>query len=471
VGLRKRSAALGAVAGAAAAALAIAGCSSSTSSTPAATGSSTPAGSSSSSAATSPSAAASGPATLTVWRMGGSVPSQVTWMNNVVTQFHTQFPQYANTQVKVVWVPWGDRTTDWNNALSSGKNIPDITELGNTDTPTEAASGILAPLNSQLSSWSGTSGLVKGMLANDTQDGTTYAVPWFGGVRAVWYRTDQFKKAGITSTPTTWAELQADAVKLQNAYPGTTGFDAITNDTNAFASFIWGAGGQIATQDSSGKWTGNLTDPKTEAAIKYYVGLYTTAKVSASKYIGETELGVAGATSGGPNEDFGLGKLDMYIDGSWAKATLPKNSVDTANIASFPIPSENGPNPAPVFAGGSDLAVFKTSPNQQAAWDLISVMDNPANSTSFAALSGFFSPYSAQIAASENTGGAFNAGFAKAALNGQTAPLNAKNWPTADNGKLNIIPTMLKSLMQGAPFDSTVAAANTQLANVLNTGS
>jgi N,N'-diacetylchitobiose transport system substrate-binding protein len=403
--------------------------------------------------------------------MGGSVDSQVSWMNGVVSQFHQQFPQYAKTQVVVKWIPWGDRTTDWNNALSSGKNIPDITELGNTDTPTEAASGILASLNSQLSGWSGTSGLVKGMLANDTQDGTTYAVPWFGGVRAVWYRTDQFKKAGITSTPTTWAELQADAQKLQAAYPGTTGFDAITNDTNAFASFIWGAGGQIATQDSSGKWTGNLTDPQTEAAIKYYVGLYTTAKVSSSKYLGETELGVAGATAGGPNADFGLGKLDMYIDGSWAKATLPKNSVDLDNIASFPIPSQNGPDPAPVFAGGSDLAVFKTSPNQQAAWDLISVMDNPTNSTSFAALSGFFSPYSAQITASENTGGAFNAGFAKAALNGQTAPLNAKNWPTADNGKLNIIPAMLKSLMQGAPFDSTVAAANTALANALNTGS
>jgi ABC-type glycerol-3-phosphate transport system substrate-binding protein len=464
VGLRKRSAALGAVAGVAAATLAIAGCSSgSSSSAPAATGSTA--------SSASGSAAASAPSTLTVWRMGGSVDSQVTWMNGVEAQFHQQFPQYANTKVVVKWIPWGDRTTDWNNALSSGKNIPDITELGNTDTPTEAASGILAPLNSQLSSWSGTSGLVKGMLANDTQDGTTFAVPWFGGVRAVWYRTDQFKKAGITSTPTTWAELQADAQKLQAAYPGTTGFDAITNDTNAFASFIWGAGGQIATQDSSGKWTGNLTDAQTEAAIKYYVGLYTTAKVSSSKYLGETELGVAGATAGGPNEDFGLGKLDMYIDGSWAKATLPKNSVDLDNIASFPIPSQNGPDPAPVFAGGSDLAVFKTSPNQQAAWDLISVMDNPTNSTSFAALSGFFSPYSAQIAASENTGGAFNAGFAKAALNGQTAPLNAKNWPTADNGKLNIIPTMLKSLMQGAPFDSTVAAANTALANALNNGS
>jgi N,N'-diacetylchitobiose transport system substrate-binding protein len=456
VGLRKRSAALGAVAGAAAAALAIAGCSS---------------GSSSSAASGTSGNSSSAPSTLTVWRMGGSVASQVTWMNSVVAEFHKEFPQYAKTQVKVDWIPWTNRTQDWNNALSSGKNIPDITELGNTDTPAEAASGILSSLNSNLGSWSGTKGIVPGMLANDTQSGTTYAVPWFGGVRAVWYRTDQFKKASITSTPTTWAELEADAVKLQKAYPGTSGFDAITNDTNAFASFIWGAGGQIATQDSSGKWTGNLTDPKTEAAIKYYVGLYTTDKVSPSKYIGETELGNAGATSGGPNEDFGLGKLDMYIDGPWAKATLPKNSVDTANISSFPIPSQNGPDPAPVFSGGSDLAVFKTSPNQQAAWDLITVMDNPTNSTSFAALSGFFSPYSAEITASENTGGAFMAGFAKAALNGQTAPLNAKNWATADNGKLNIIPTMLKQLMQGAPFDSTVAAANTQLANVLNSGS
>jgi N,N'-diacetylchitobiose transport system substrate-binding protein len=457
VGLRKRSAALGAVAGAAAAALAIAGCSSGGTSTAA-------------SGTSSNSSSSSAPATLTVWRMGGSVPAQVTWMNSVVADFHKEFPQYAKTQVKVDWIPWTNRTTDWNNALSSGKNIPDITELGNTDTPTEAASGILAPLTTDLSSWSGTKGLVPGMLANDTQSGTTYAVPWFGGVRAVWYRTDQFAKAGITSTPTTWAELAADAAKLQKAYPGTNGFDAVTNNTNAFASFVWGAGGQLATQ-SGGQWTADLTSPQTEAAIKYYVGLYTTDKVSPAKYLGETELGNPGATSGGPNEDFGLGKLDMYVDGPWAKATLPKNSVDTANISSFPIPSENGPNPAPVLSGGSDLAVFKTSPNQTAAWDLISVMDNPANSTSFAALSGFFSPYSAEISASESTGGAFMAGFAKAALNGQVSPFNAKNWPTADNGKLNIIPTMLKQLMQGAPFASTVASANTQLQSVLNTGS
>ncbi len=449
MGLRKTPAAV--VAFGTAAALAIAGCSSSGSSTSAST--STP----------------SAPAQLTVWRMGASVASQVTWMNNIVAEFHKDFPQYAKTKVNVVWVPWTSNTTEWNNALASGKNAPDITELGNTQTPTEASLGVLTSINSYVNSWSGKSGLVPGMLANDTQGGNIYAVPWFGGVRGVWYRTNQFKAAGITSTPTTWAQLVTDAQKLMAKYPGTYGIDAITDDTNAFASFIWGAGGQIATE-SNGTWTADLTSPADQAAIKWYVSLYRTYHLSPSKYIGQTELGNTGSTSGGANTDFGLGKLDLYIDGPWASATMPANSVDKANWASFPIPSENGPDPAPVFAGGSDLGIFKTSKYPQADWDLISVMDNLPNSTSFANLQGFFPPYSSQLTNGPYKTKPFLAGFATAAANSQIAPLNAKNWPTADTGKYYIIPDMLKSLMDGAPFAATVAAANSQLQTVLNTG-
>ncbi|MBV9447847.1 MAG: extracellular solute-binding protein [Streptosporangiaceae bacterium] len=453
MGLRKSTAAL--VACGAAAALAIAGCSSSSSPSTGSTGSSS----------------SSAPATLTVWRMGASVPAQVTWMNTVVSQFHQQFPQYKNTKVNVVWVPWGNRTTDWNTALTSGKNAPDITELGNTDTPTEASLGGLANISSFVNAWSAKSGLVPGMLANDTQNGSVYAVPWFGGVRGVWYRTDQFKKAGIASPPATWAELVTDAQKLMKAYPGTYGIDAITNDTNAFASFVWGAGGEIATQ-SGGQWTADLTSAADEAAIKYYVSLYKTYHLSPSKYIGQTELGVTGATSGGANADFALGKLDLYIDGPWATGNMPPNPVDKANWASFPIPSQNGPDPAPVFAGGSDLAVFKTTKNPQAAWDLISVMDNVSNSTSFATgQSFFFPPYTTATGTSYPASNQLMAGFAKAAVNSKIAPLNAKNWATADNGQYNIIPTMLKALMNGADFQSTVAKANQQLQQVLNTGS
>ena len=453
MGLRKSTVALAACG--AAAALAMAGCGSSSSSSTGSTGSSS----------------SSAPATLTVWRMGASVPAQVTWMTTVENQFHQQFPQYKNTKVNVVWVPWGNRTTDWNTALTSGKNAPDITELGNTDTPTEASLGGLADITHYVNAWSGKSGLVPGMLANDTQNGSVYAVPWFGGVRGVWYRTDQFKKAGIASPPTNWADLVTDAQKLTKTFPGTYGIDAITHDTNAFASFIWGAGGEIATQ-SGGHWTAQLASPADEAAIKYYVSLYRTYHLSPAKYIGQTELGVSNATSGGANADFALGKLDLYIDGPWATGNMPPNPVDKANWASFPIPSQNGPDPAPVFAGGSDLAVFKTSKYPQAAWDLISVMDNVANSTSFATgQSFFFPPYTSAAGTSYPASNQLMAGFAKAAVNSKIAPLNAKNWATADNGQYNIIPNMLKALMNGADFQSTVSKANQQLQQVLNTGS
>src|SRR5436189_118863 len=97
---------------------------------------------------------------------------------------------------------------------SSGKNAPDITELGNTDTPTQASLGMLANITTNVNSWSNKPNVVSGMLANDTQSGTIYAVPWFGGVRGIWYRTDQFKAAGISSPPTSWADLVTDAKKL-----------------------------------------------------------------------------------------------------------------------------------------------------------------------------------------------------------------------------------------------------------------
>src|SRR5262249_38851543 len=131
-------------------------------------------------------------------------------------------------------------------------------------------------------------------------------------------------------------------------------------------------------------------------------------------------------------------------------------------------PSEHGPNPAPAFAGGSDLGIWAKSPNQAAAWDLVRVMDSPANSTAFANLQGFFPEFTSALSG-KYSGSQVMAGFAKAAAYTQISPLNSKNWATADATDA-IIPTMMKSLMQGAAFTATVNKANTQLENGLNTG-
>ena len=418
----------------------------------------------------SPSSGSSAPAKLVVWRMGASVPSQVTWMTGVVSQFHKQFPQYKSTKVVVDWIPWGNRTTDWTNALTSGKGGPDITELGNTDTPGVATQGALANISSDVKAWSNGSSIIAGNLANDTVTGQNYAVPWFGGVRGIWYNKDQFAKAGITAAPTTWAQLVSDAKALMAKYPGTFGLGAPSNYTNAIVSFIWGAGGQVAVQ-SGGKWTAQLNSPQSEAGIKFYADLLLTSKVSPAKYIGQTELGAPGATSGGSDEDFAKGTLDMYIDGPWAQSSL--SAVSTANKtqwASFPIPSESGPNPAPAFAGGSDLGVWGKSQNKTAAWDLLSVMDSPTDATTFANSQGFFPEFTTQLANPTYANSPVLSGFAKAAGYTQISPLNSKNWGTADATD-QIIPDMMKSLMQGANFTATVNKANTELQNVLNTGS
>jgi len=408
------------------------------------------------------------PAQLTLWRMGSSTPQQVSWLNGVFRQFHKDYPKYAKTKINVVWIPWADRTTKWQSALSSGKAAPDVTELGNTDTPIEASLGMLYNITPDVSAWTNKSNLVPGMLANDTMGGKVYAVPWFGGVRGIWYRKDQFAKAGITSAPTTWAQLVSDAKKLMKTFPGTYGFGAPSNYTYGIASFIWGAGGQVAVQ-KSGKWVGELTTPQSEAGIREWADMYLKYHVSPAKYIGQTELGNPGATSGGSNEDFALGKLDMYLDGPWASAEFPKNAVDTKNFASFPVPSENGPNPAPAFAGGSDLGVFATTKYPQASWDLIQVMDSVPNSTSFANSQGFFPPYTSQLTGGAYAGNPVMSGFAKAAANTQISPFNAKNWTIVDTTD-QIIPTMMKALMQGAPFQATVAKANAEMTSVLNTG-
>jgi len=393
-------------------------------------------------------------------------------MDGVVKQFHKQFPQYKNTKVVVDWIPWTSNTTDWTNALTSGKGGPDITEIGNTETPGLAAQGALANISSEVKSWSLGSEIIPGNLANDTVKGQTYAVPWFGGVRGVWYNKAEFAKAGITSTPTTWAELVSDAKALMKAYPGTYGIGAPTDDTDAIVSFIWGAGGQVATQQN-GKWVADLTSPQSEAGIKFYADLLTAEHVSSAKYIGETEIGAPGtAGPGGAEEDFSLGKLDMYIDGPWAEAQLEQVSKkNESQWASFPIPSENGPNPAPAFAGGSDLGVWVHSKYKTADWDLISVMNNTSNATTFANSQGFFPEFTSQLSSTVYSSSPILAGFAKAAGYTQISPLNNANWATADTGKYNIIPTMMKALESGANFQTTVSTANTELQEVLNTGS
>ena len=106
----------------------------------------------------------------------------------------------------------------------------------------------------------------------------------------------------------------------------------------------------------------------------------------------------------------------MYVDGPWAEPELEQVSTKyESDWASFPIPSQNGPSPAPAFAGGSDLAVWVSSKYKTADWDLIKEMDSTSNATSFANLQGFFPAFTSQLKGGAYSGSQVMSGFAKAA--------------------------------------------------------
>ena len=48
----------------------------------------------------------------------------------------------------------------------------------------------------------------------DVESSVGNGLPFDGESTGLFYRTDLFQAAGITSPPTTWEELQADAAKL-----------------------------------------------------------------------------------------------------------------------------------------------------------------------------------------------------------------------------------------------------------------
>ena len=146
------------------------------------------------------------PAQLKVWMMGEGTPEQTKFLDTVEAGFKARHP---NTDVQIKYVPWPQVATTFQKAAAGGEG-PDVTELGNTDVQSHIEQGNLADITKEFGGWADGRTLNRTVLANDQAGGKTYAVPWYGGVRGVWYRTDWFRELNI-SQPKTWAELTAAA--------------------------------------------------------------------------------------------------------------------------------------------------------------------------------------------------------------------------------------------------------------------
>ncbi|MFW6639018.1 extracellular solute-binding protein [Nocardiopsis algeriensis] len=388
---------------------------------------------------------------LTVWVMGTSQDALVEYFDGVEARFQESNP---DTDVHVEFIPWPDAQESITNALAGG-DAPDVIEIGNDQVAGWASQGALLDITDQISGWDAASEMDQNALEYGTYNGVQYGVPWYSGVRTLYYRADWLGELGH-EPPTTWDELVTVAEDIQEEY-GVSGFGAPTDFTNGIASFIWSNGGEIAVQNGE-EWEGRLTDPATVEAIEFYASLSTDG-ISPQGYVGENELV--------PLADMANGELGMYIDGGWALASMEEQAQDPAvleDIAAAPIPGADGI--APAFAGGSALSVFSTTQQPDLAFELLTVMGDQEGGKGFADAAGFFPAYPELLESDEYQEDPNRAAAATQMQNTRFFPTTPR-WTAADQDN-KILPAAVLEIVRGGDAEEVLAEADEQLTAILN---
>jgi N,N'-diacetylchitobiose transport system substrate-binding protein len=419
-------------AGAAALTLATAGCAGSS-------------GSDAGSASSSAPAALSG--TVTVWLMSGSAPTTLTDALN--KEFETAHP---GVKVKYEVQQWDGIQQKLTTALAGG-TPPDVIEIGNTQTPAFAADGSLTDLTDAKNDFNGAQWL-KGLAASGEFDGKVYGVPFYAANREVIYRKDMFEQAGIAKTPTSNDEWLDAIGKLKTKFGSDPDFQALYmpgQNWYALLSFIWDNGGDIA-QANGKSFKATLDSAGAKAGLDFYKKLVDTSGTKAPKDADEAKPQQATV--------YGAGKVAMMIGAPWELATAAKTDASlTDKSAAFAIPSKTAGQTAPVFLGGSNLAIPANSKNAAAAKEYIKLLSSAKYQGQLAA-SGVVPGTSTDTSGLDSS--PLGSVMAKASVNGKAVPASPK-WGDVESGQ-NPLKDMLTAYLTGKKtLDQATADANAAL--------
>jgi multiple sugar transport system substrate-binding protein len=193
------------------------------------------------------STAASKPVTLKlVVADYGTGPSNTsaTYWQGIATAFHKKNPSIT---VKVTAINWNSFDSQVQTMVQN-KQYPDITEGDYFST--YAQEGLLYSAKDVLSN---PGNLLPAFKNQGSYQGTQYGLPFTTSSRTLFYNKKLFSQAGISSAPTTWADVQGDAAKITAL--GKIGFGLPLGSEEAQAeSLLWMLGNGGNYQTSSGKY-------------------------------------------------------------------------------------------------------------------------------------------------------------------------------------------------------------------------
>jgi len=281
---------------------------------------------------------ASGPVTLTYWS-GFTGGDQATYVA-LIKMFNAT---HSNIKVDMTIQPWDSIAQKLPEAMGTGSG-PDIaTPDYNVGTIRQYINNnLLAPIDQLLGSGPNqipASVLPPAIKSAFTVGGHLYAAPANWATLELYYNKTLFAKAGITSPPTTMAELESDAVKLTVKSGSTVkqyGIAIADHSTIAmWPIFIWANGGDIQTANGCSA----LDEPQTVQAVSTWANLIVKDDI--------TPVGLAGQDA---DNLFSAQKAAMEINGPWATGEYTPAHVDY------------GLAPVPTGAMGTTVTTASTVP-------------------------------------------------------------------------------------------------------------
>ncbi|NYH78378.1 N,N'-diacetylchitobiose transport system substrate-binding protein [Actinopolyspora biskrensis] len=280
-------------------------------------------------------------------------------VNSAVREFENT---HDDVTVDVRYIAVDTRSERFTGAFNDPSSAPDVAEFGNTDLASYVAAGGMAELDEMLEQWPAADDLSESVLETAGVNGKTYGVPWFTGVRALYYRTDVFEELNL-EPPRTLGELAETARRVHTERPDMYGISAGGKYTYAMMPFIWASGGELATKN--GSWESAIDAEEARTGIRRYTEL-----IDPSVCPPEQCAQLTGTES---VQAFAGGKAAMTIGGDFNRSAVDAGAAGE-NYDVVPLPGTEPGSIAPAFAGGNLLGVLRSSDRSSLAQEFIRVL-------------------------------------------------------------------------------------------------
>jgi N,N'-diacetylchitobiose transport system substrate-binding protein len=306
---------------------------------------------------------------ITLWVMGGDTPDALR------DYLKTEYASATGGTLTIEQQDWSDALSKLTTALPDPENTPDVVEIGNTWSPTFTSVGAFSDITDLVPELGGDK-LLPSFVEIGKVDGANYALPYYFGSRYMFYRKDVWAAAGL-EVPTTLSEFSAAAAKLKT--DTQSGFYIGGEDWRNGISWIFANGGDLAKKDGD-TWKSTLSDPKSIAGLEQLQALYADASLAPV-----TEADSTPWVNINNNAATGAPEAATIIAPGWAHWSIgdlaPDPKDDTKTVATwnddvfgtFVLPGVDG-GAAPVFAGGSNIAISAASKNQSASRELMKII-------------------------------------------------------------------------------------------------